>query len=72
MGVMSTLTATYCAFCEAVASLYRNFRDTITPKMDRQAYRELSALTDRELNDMGISRSEIKAIAMGTYKPHNR
>lgn len=72
MGVMSTLTATYCAFCEAVASLYRNFRDTITPKMDKQAYRELSALTDRELNDMGISRSEIKAIAMGTYKPHNR
>tara|TARA_B100000035_G_scaffold21598_1_gene17069 strand:- start:1601 stop:1819 length:219 start_codon:yes stop_codon:yes gene_type:complete len=72
MGVMSTLTATYCAFCEAVAGLYRNFRDAITPKMDRQAYRELSQLSDRELNDMGISRSEIKAIAMGTYKPYNR
>ena len=70
--MMSTLTATYCAFCEVVASLYRNFRDKIAPKMDKQAYRELSALTDRELNDMGISRGEIKAIAMGTYKPHNR
>ena len=72
MGVMTTLTATYCAFCDAVVDLYKNVKRIMTPKMDWKCYRELSQLTDRELNDMGISRSEIKAISMGTYKPHGR
>ena len=68
---MVTLTATYCAFCDAVANLYKNFRDSITPKMDKKAYRELSQLSDRELNDMGICRGDIKNIAMGENVPRD-
>jgi len=33
---------------------------------------ELSSRTDHELNDMGIGRSDIRAIAYGTYRPTNR
>ena len=72
MGVMTTLTATYCAFCDAVVNLYKNVKRIMTPKFDRKTYRELSQMTDRELNDINIARSEIKAICMGTYKPHGR
>ena len=66
---MVTITATYCAFCDMVADLYTNFRDAITPKMDKKAYRELHSLTDRELSDMGICRGDIKSIAMGKTVP---
>jgi uncharacterized protein YjiS (DUF1127 family) len=66
---MTTLTRTYCAFCDAVASLYKNFRDTITPKMDKKVYFELHALSDRELNDMGICRGDIRSISMGVKVP---
>lgn len=68
---MVTLTTTYCAFCDIVSDLYTNFRDSITPKMDKKAYRELHALTDRELNDMGICRGDIKNIAMGENVPRD-
>lgn len=34
-------------------------------KKQQQTVKELSALTDRELNDIGISRGEIRSIAMG-------
>ena len=69
---MTTLTATYCKFCEFVAGYYATFRDAITPKMDKKAFKELSALSDRELNDIGISRSEIRAIAMNIHKPYRK
>lgn len=35
----------------------------------RVAYRELMALDDRELRDIGISRADIPAIARGTWEP---
>lgn len=69
---MTTLTATYCRFCEVVADYYATLRDAVTPKLDKKAFRELSALSDRELNDIGIARSEIRSIAMGTYKPYKK
>jgi uncharacterized protein YjiS (DUF1127 family) len=34
----------------------------------RKIVKELSALSDRELSDIGVSRNEIYSIAMGTYK----
>ena len=66
---MTTLTTTYCAFCNIVADLYKNFRDSIIPKMDRKTYRELNSLTDLELRDIGICRGDIKNISMGKSVP---
>ena len=61
---MTTLTTTYCAFCNIVSDLYKNFRDSIIPKMDRKTYRELHSLTDLELRDIGIFSGDIKNIYM--------
>jgi uncharacterized protein YjiS (DUF1127 family) len=35
---------------------------------NRRAYEELAAMTDHELEDIGLSRSEIDAAFAGTYK----
>ena len=35
-------------------------------RREREAVRELSRLTDRELADLGIARSDIRAVASGT------
>jgi uncharacterized protein YjiS (DUF1127 family) len=47
------------------------FRDLksmiIRHKAYKQTYRELSGLTDRELNDIGLNRGMIKSIAMEAY-----
>jgi len=69
---MTTLTATYCKFCEVIANFYNSFKDLFTSKMDKKAFKELSALSDRELNDIGISRSEIRAIATNIHKPYRK
>lgn len=36
-------------------------------KLERKTYKELSLLSDRELQDMGIGRSDIRSIAMGNF-----
>ena len=33
-------------------------------KIYRETYNELASLTDRELNDIGLSRSQIKRVAL--------
>lgn len=43
--------------------IYNTIREA---RLAQQAYNELSNLSDRELRDLGISRSEIIAIAFGT------
>ena len=35
--------------------------------MERRTYNELSALTDHELRDLGIGRTDIRSIARGTF-----
>ena len=44
---MTTLTATYCAFCDAVVNLYKNVKRIMTPKFDKKTYRELSRLKSK-------------------------
>ena len=39
------------------------------PKMNRKTYRQLHALTDLELRDIGICRGDIKNISMGKSVP---
>ena len=35
--------------------------------MERRTFNELSALTDHELRDLGIGRTDIRSIARGTF-----
>ncbi|WP_025897995.1 DUF1127 domain-containing protein [Sneathiella glossodoripedis] len=44
---------------------YQNIRDYI---QYRNTVRELGSLTDRELDDIGVSRSDIRAIAKGEFR----
>jgi uncharacterized protein YjiS (DUF1127 family) len=68
---MTVLTQTYCAFCNVIADAYTTLRDAITPKMNYRIYRELSSCTDRELQDMGICRGDIRQISMGKEIPRD-
>jgi uncharacterized protein YjiS (DUF1127 family) len=52
-----------------IADGYKTLRNTLTPKTDRKVYRELNAMSDRELHDMGICRGDIKHIAQGGTIP---
>ena len=52
----------------AVRSMRANFRRTLTERRQRaQAQRELEAYSDRQLQDLGISRADIPAVAAGTH-----
>ncbi|HVW55153.1 MAG TPA: DUF1127 domain-containing protein [Rhizobiaceae bacterium] len=45
-------------------NLFRNYRNW---RRYRQTISELSRLSNRELNDMGISRGDIPAVAKSTF-----
>lgn len=65
-------SATIAGFGAACGRGIRNaFRGLVGAYRDarrmQETYRELSALSDRELRDMGISRSDIPAIVAGTF-----
>ena len=68
---MTVLTQTYCAFCNVITDAYTTLKDAITPKMNYRIYRELSSCTDRELQDMGICRGDIRQISMGIEIPRD-
>ena len=51
-----------------LSSLVSNFISKIEEKsLENQTFRELSSLSDRELNDIGISRAIIRDIAYGNF-----
>jgi uncharacterized protein YjiS (DUF1127 family) len=41
-------------------------------KQQRETFKSLHKLTDRELNDIGISRGDIRSIASDTWEENNR
>lgn len=49
---------------ESIRELKSRFRQY---RVYKQTYKELSSLTDRELNDIGINRGMIKSVAMEAY-----
>ena len=51
---------------ERATALVAKFNDW---RSYRRTVRELAGLTDRELNDIGISRAEISAVARGNLSP---
>jgi uncharacterized protein YjiS (DUF1127 family) len=61
-----TATAT---LADRASALIANMSEVLaTRKLYRTTYNELHALTNRELADLGIHRSSIKAIALGATK----
>ena len=44
---------------------FKKFFSFDMPPIDRRTYNDLNKLTDRELNDIGISRSQIAMVARG-------
>ena len=51
-----------------VANWFKNLINKIQAKrLKRTTYAELSALSNRELQDLGIGRSDIRSIAKGTF-----
>jgi uncharacterized protein YjiS (DUF1127 family) len=68
---MNTLTATYCAMCEKIASAFRAIRlgmfeqTAFDPRFNKETYKELSSLSDYELRDIGITRGDIMHLSMG-------
>ena len=75
---MSTqaLTTYYCAVCDAVANFFKGAVEgtRFDPKFDSKTYKQLSQMTNRELNDIGISRGDILHISMGgtVYRGEHR
>jgi uncharacterized protein YjiS (DUF1127 family) len=56
--VLQTISGTLKAFAESAAAARRAAR----------AYDQLTAMTDPELHDIGIHRSDIPAVISGTYR----
>jgi len=62
------LTAAQWLNFDGLADLIRDWKRTRARKaLERQTIRELSALTDHELRDLGIGRSDITSIAKGDF-----
>jgi uncharacterized protein YjiS (DUF1127 family) len=52
-----------------IIAAYKNMRNKMDyNKKVRETYKQLSALTNHELNDIGISRGEIYDVAHNSYK----
>ena len=62
-----TLNTYYCAFCDAVANLFKSaVKETrLDPKFDRKTYKALSQMSNYELQDIGITRGDIMHVSMG-------
>jgi len=62
------LTAAQWLNFDGLADLIRDYRRKAAKKaLERQTFRELSALTDHELHDLGIGRSDIRSVARGDF-----
>jgi uncharacterized protein YjiS (DUF1127 family) len=60
------LAATDALHIPAVLDFFRDLKRSYKKRQDRkETIKQLSALSNRELNDMGISRGDIWAIANG-------
>ena len=61
-GFLSTTLAALRAFADKLTHRHGSYRD----------YVHLSAMSDPELQDIGISRSDISAVVAGTYRRDGR
>lgn len=65
------LTAASWLNFDGLADLIRDYRRTrAQKKIERKTIKELNLLSDYELRDLGISRSDIRSIAAGNFDRH--
>jgi len=62
-----TLNSYYCTVCDTVANFFKSaVKETrFDSQFDRKTYKTLSQMTNRELNDIGITRGDINHICRG-------
>ena len=62
-----TLTRVYCSVCDTIANFFKGFvtESRFDPNWDSKGYKQLSALSDYELRDIGITRGDIAHICKG-------
>jgi uncharacterized protein YjiS (DUF1127 family) len=69
---MTTITKTYCAMCDKISGLFKRTKIAISEDAGRRnTYKVLSALSDADLRDIGITRGDIRYISEGG-KPFRR
>lgn len=62
------LTVTNWLNFQSIADIWTNFKHNRAMAAQRRTtIRELSMLTDAELNDIGLCRGDIKSVANGTF-----
>jgi len=67
MTALAMRTATWVGL-PGVANWFKNLNQTLQQRrLARQTYNELSRLSDRDLQDLGIGRSDIRSISNGIF-----
>ena len=67
MTALAMRTATWVGL-PGLANWFKNLNQKLQARrLEKQTYAELSRLSDRELWDMGIGRSDIRSISRGTF-----
>ncbi len=63
----ATINTFACNICSAIANFFKGFvtESRFDPSWDSEGYKQLSALTDYELRDIGITRGDINHICRG-------
>ena len=67
MTALAMRTATWVGL-PGLANWFKNLNQNLKARrLEKQTYMQLQNLSDRELNDLGIGRSDIRSIAKGTF-----
>ena len=67
MTALAIRTATWVGL-SGLTNWFKNLNQKLKQRRQaRQAYKELSSLSDRDLHDIGISRTDIRSISNGNF-----
>ena len=67
MTALAIRTATWVGL-PVIANWFKNLNQKLKQRrLERQTYNELSSLSDRDLQDLGISRTDIRSISNGNF-----
>ena len=67
MTALAIRTATWVGL-PGIANWFKNLNQKLKQRrLERQTYNELSSLSDRDLQDLGISRTDIRSISNGNF-----